>query len=132
MAYKPPMKTAGKSLLLAVAAYGLATVLFALSKNFWLSFFLLAMTGALDNVSVVVRHTILQLMTPESMRGRVSSVNMIFIGSSNEIGAFESGVAARLMGTVASVIFGGGMTLLIVGLTAKLAPKLRAVNLEKL
>ncbi len=132
MAYRPPTREAGRSLLLAVCAYGVVTIFFALSRSFWLSFLLLALTGALDNVSVVVRHTILQLMTPESMRGRVSSVNMIFIGSSNEIGAFESGVAARLMGTVASVIFGGGMTVLIVGLTAKLAPKLRTLDLGKL
>ena len=83
----------------------------------------------LDNVSVIIRHTIVQLYTPDEMRGRVSSINGIFIGSSNELGSFESGVAAKLMGLVPSVIFGGSMTLAVVGVVSKTAPKLRRLNL---
>lgn len=132
LAYKPPGKNAGRDLLLNVAMFGLATILFAFSTNFYLSFFLLALTGAFDNVSVVIRHTILQLSTPDHMRGRVSAVNNIFIGSSNEIGAFESGVAANMMGLVPSVVFGGIMTILVVLATAKLAPKLRKMDISKL
>jgi predicted MFS family arabinose efflux permease len=92
----------------------------------------LFLTGAFDNVSVVIRHSILQLATPDHMRGRVSAVNSIFIGSSNEIGAFESGVAARSMGLKASVVFGGIMTILIVAATAKIAPKLRKLNMKNI
>lgn len=128
--YKPPTKNAGRNLLFAVAAFGMATILFAISTNFYLSLFFLFLTGAFDNVSVVIRHTILQLSTPDEMRGRVSAVNSIFIGSSNEIGAFESGIAARGLGLKASVVFGGIMTILIVAATAKIAPKLRKLNLD--
>ena len=130
--YKPPTQHAGRNLFLAVAAFGIATILFGISTNYYLSLFFLFLTGAFDNVSVVIRHTILQLSTPDEMRGRVSAVNSIFIGSSNEIGAFESGVAASAMGLRASVAFGGIMTLLIVGFTAKIAPKLRKLNLDNL
>ncbi|MFI5150067.1 MAG: MFS transporter [Bacteroidia bacterium] len=130
MAYMPQKKNAGRNLLLSIAGFGIATILFALSQNFYLSVFFLFLTGAFDNVSVVVRHSILQLLTPDTMRGRVSSVNSIFIGSSNEIGAFESGVAARLMGLVPSVIFGGAMTIGIVFLTARIAPSIRKLNLQ--
>lgn len=130
IAYRPPTKNAGRNLLVSVAAFGVATILFALSTNFYLSFFLLFLTGAFDNVSVVIRHTILQLSTPDEMRGRVSAVNNIFIGSSNEIGAFESGVAARAMGLKPSVVFGGIMTILVVVATAKLAPKLKGLNMN--
>lgn len=132
MAYIPLGKNAGRNLLLSVAGFGAATILFALSENFYLSLFLLALTGAFDNVSVVVRHTILQLLTPENMRGRVSSVNSIFIGSSNEIGAFESGLAAKLLGLIPSVIFGGAMTILVVLATFKLAPKLKKLDLKEI
>lgn len=128
--YKPPTKNAGRNLFLSVGAFGVATILFGISTNFYLSLFFLFLTGAFDNVSVVIRHTILQLSTPDSMRGRVSAVNSIFIGSSNEIGAFESGVAASAMGLKASVAFGGIMTILIVAVTAKIAPKLRKLNLD--
>ena len=110
-------------------AFGVFTILFAISKNFYLSLFLLALTGAFDNISVVIRSTILQLQTPENMRGRVASVSSIFVGSSNEIGAFESGAAAKLMGLVPSVIFGGIMTIIVVGFTDKLAPQLRKMKL---
>lgn len=129
LAYHPPAKNAGVKLLFAVAGFGLCMILFALSRNFYLSLFLLALSGMLDNVSVVIRSTIMQLMTPEEMRGRVSAINSIFIGSSNEIGAFESGVAAKFLGLVPSVVFGGCMTLLITAFTAKLAPTLRKLNL---
>ena len=132
LAYFPPKKSAGTTLLWAVALFGVCTIFFAISKNFYLSLFLLALSGAFDNVSVVVRHIILQLSTPDAMRGRVAAVNGMFIGSSNEIGAFESGVAAKLLGLIPSVIFGGCMTIGIVGLVAKIAPKLRKMDLQKM
>ena len=105
-------------------------IMFALSKNYYLSLAILAMSGMFDNVSVIIRQTIIQLYTPDNMRGRVASVNSIFIGSSNEIGSFESGLAAKIMGLIPSVIFGGSMTLLITGITARIAPKLRKMNLK--
>ena len=121
---------AGKILLCAVAGFGVCTILFAMSTNFWFSLLMLAGTGFFDNVSMVIRGTVIQLFTPNEMRGRVSAVNSLFIGSSNELGAFESGVAAKFMGLVPSVIFGGMMTLLVVGVTWFKAPKLR--DLDKL
>lgn len=130
-AYYPPFRNAGRNLLGAVAGFGLCIILFGLSSSFYLSLVVLALSGAFDNISVIIRHTVLQIMTPDHMRGRVSAVNSIFIGSSNELGEFESGVAARLMGLVPSVIFGGGVTILVVGLTARFAPKLKALNLEQ-
>jgi predicted MFS family arabinose efflux permease len=130
LAYHPPKKNAGRTLLWCVVAFGICMIVFALSENFYLSLFILALSGAFDNVSVVVRHIILQLSTPDDMRGRVAAVNGMFIGSSNEIGAFESGVAARLLGLIPSVIFGGCMTLGIVGIVAKTTPKLRKLNLQ--
>jgi len=132
LAYKPPTKNAGKNLFVSVAGFGVATILFGISTNFYLSLFFLFLTGAFDSVSVVLRQTILQLSTPDDMRGRVSAVNSIFIGSSNEIGAFESGFAARTMGLKASVVFGGAMTIFVVLATGKLAPKLRKLNLTSL
>jgi len=132
LAYIPQKKNAGRNLLLAITGFGIATILFALSTNFYLSLFLLALTGAFDNVSVVIRHSILQLMTPDNMRGRVSAVNNIFIGSSNEIGGFESGVTARLMGLAPSVIFGGIMTIFVVLFTAKVSPEIRTMNLKEI
>ena len=104
-------------------------VLFGISTNFYFSLFVLAAGGAFDNVSVVVRSTVLQLMTPDEMRGRVSAINSIFIGSSNEIGEFESGTAAKIMGLVPSIVFGGCMTIGVVAATAKFAPKLRELKL---
>jgi MFS family permease len=132
IAYKPPTQNAGRNLFLSIAAFGAATILFGISENYYLSLFFLFLTGAFDNVSVVIRHSILQLATPDNMRGRVSAVNSIFIGSSNEIGAFESGVAARSLGLKASVVFGGIMTILIVAATAKIAPKLRKLNMKNI
>lgn len=132
LAYHPQKKNAGVTLLWAVAAFGVCMILFALSENFYLSLFILALSGAFDNVSVVIRSIIIQLSTPDEMRGRVAAVNGIFIGSSNEIGAFESGVAAKLLTLIPSVIFGGCMTVLIVALTEKFAPKLRKLNLNSI
>ena len=129
LAYYPPTINAGRNLLVAVTGFGLATIGFAYSESFVLSFAMLFLTGAFDNVSVVIRQTIVQTMTPDNMRGRVSAVNQIFISSSNEIGAFESGLAAKLMGTVPSVIFGGCMTLVVVAGTFLFAPKMRKLKM---
>ena len=129
LTYFPLQRHAGRKLLWAVAGFGVATIMFALSTNFWLSLLLLFLTGVFDSVSVIVRSTLLHTFTPEYMKGRVSAVNNIFIGSSNEIGSFESGAAARLMGVVPSVVFGGAMTLLVVGITAWRADKLRRLDM---
>lgn len=110
----PPTHNAWRNMLLAVAGFGVATVVFALSTNFYLSLFMLALTGAFDSVSVIIRQTILQIFPPDHLRGRVAAVNGIFVSSSNEIGAFESGVMARLFGTVPSVLIGGAFTLIVV------------------
>jgi hypothetical protein len=123
------LRHTGKILLACVAGFGTCILLFALSGNFFLSAFLLMMSGVFDNVSVVIRSSVLQLYTPDEIRGRVTSVNSIFIGSSNELGAFESGVAAKIIGLVPSVIFGGCMTLLVVPLVGWKAPKLRRLSL---
>jgi len=130
MAHRPPMIHAGRYLMIGVAGFGLSIICFALSRNFYLSLFLLLCSGLFDNISVIIRSTAMQLITPDEMRGRVASVNSIFIGSSNEIGSFESGVAAKLMGLVPSVIFGGAMTLLVVAATSRFAPLLRKLNLR--
>lgn len=128
--FNPPVHNSGRILLLCVAAFGLCMIGFAFSTFFWLSAILLILSGLFDNVSVVIRGTILQLYTPEHMRGRVGSVNSIFIGSSNELGAFESGIAAKFMGLVPSVAFGGIMTLIVVATTAKINPVLRKLSLK--
>lgn len=127
----PLHKNAGKKLLLAVFGFGVCMILFGLSTYFWLSVIALFLSGAVDGVSMIIRQTILQLKTPDNMRGRVASVNSMFVGSSNELGAFESGVTAKLMGTVTAVVFGGSMTLLTVGLTAIVSPKFRKLDLQK-
>lgn len=131
LAYRPPLKHAGVNLLTAVTGFGFSIILFAISRNFYFSLAMLALSGMFDNISVIIRSTIIQLYTPDNMRGRVASVNSIFIGSSNEIGSFESGLAARLLGLVPSVIFGGTMTLLIAATTSRFAPKLRKLNLHE-
>lgn len=128
MAHRPPLRRAGRVLLTCVALFGVTMVAFALSRSLVLSLLLLAASGAVDNVSVVLRSTLLQSVTPEHMMGRVSSVNQVFIGSSNELGAFESGLAARLLGLVPSVVFGGCMTLLVVALTTWKVPELRKMD----
>ena len=124
----PLRKKQGKILLMAVAGFGVFTIVFALSKMFWLSFFALLLSGILDGVSVVVRGTILQLKTPDELRGRVMSVNSMFINSSNELGQFESGIAAKIMGIVPSVVFGGIMTIGVVIVTWFKAPSLRKME----
>lgn len=131
MAYHPVMKNAGKYLLFVVTIFGLTIIAFALSKNFYLSITFLILGGMADNVSVIIRSTILQIMTPDEMRGRVAAVNSIFVGSSNEVGSFESGLAAKIMGLVPSVIFGGSTTVLITGIMAFFVPKLRNLDLKE-
>jgi MFS family permease len=124
----PLQKNQGKLLLIAVAGFGLSIILFGASQWFWLSFVALFASGLLDGISIVIRGTILQLKTPDHLRGRVMSVNSMFINSSNELGQFESGVAAKLIGTVPSVIFGGCMTMLVVAITWFKAPELRKLE----
>jgi hypothetical protein len=118
----------GKILLLSVAGFGACIIVFALSRFYWLSFLALLVSGLLDGISVVIRGTILQLKTPDHLRGRVMSVNSMFISSSNELGQFESGLMAKLIGTVPSVIFGGIMTIGIVATTWFKAPSLRRMR----
>lgn len=128
-AHYPFFKRAGRNLLITVFCFGLAMIAFSLSKSFYLSLIILFVSGMFDNVSVVIRNTIIQLHTPDEMRGRVASVNGIFVGSSNEVGAFESGVAAKFMGLVPSVVFGGTMALVVVAAVRKFAPRLRRLEL---
>jgi hypothetical protein len=128
IAHRPPLKRAGVALLASVAGFGVCMLGFALSRELWLSWALLFASGVFDNVSVVVRSTLLQIRTPPELLGRVSAVNQIFIGSSNEIGAFESGLAARLLGVVPSVLLGGAMTLAVVAAAAWRAPALRKLR----
>jgi MFS family permease len=133
LAVRPPIQRGGRTILLTVAAFGVATIVFGLSRSFAVSSFALFALGAADNISVVIRQTVLQLMTPDSMRGRVTAVSVIFIGSSNELGEFESGVAAKLLGLVPSVVFGGVMSLLSVPAVAAWFPELlRLGSLEHL
>ena len=124
-------KNTGKKLLLAVFGFGICIIVFGLSQNFWISVIALFLSGVTDGFSVVIRSTILQIYTPDDMRGRVSSVNSIFVGSSNELGAFESGLTSKLFGVVNAVVFGGIMTLLVVGTTAVASPKFRDLQIEK-
>jgi MFS family permease len=128
--YRPPVKHAGRNFFLSVAGFGVTMIVFALSRSIYLSIAALFFSGVFDGVSVVIRRAILRLMSPDHLRGRIASVSMIFIGSSNELGAFESGVAASLLGTVPSVWVGGVVTLLIVAGAAILAPKLRHLSLD--
>ncbi len=128
MIYMPPMQRAGRSLLITVAGFGVATIIFGLSQNFWLSFAMLFFTGAFDNVSMIIRQTLQQLLTPDHMRGRVSAVSSVFVGASNELGGFESGLVAQYFGPVVSVVSGGIGTLIVVGVTALISPRLRALG----
>jgi MFS family permease len=128
MAHRPPLQRAGRTLLFSVALFGISMIAFGLSRSFLLSTGLLALSGMADTVSVVVRSTLLQVLTPDHLLGRVAAVNAIFIGSSNEIGAFESGTAAKLMGTVPSVVLGGLATLCVVAITAIRVPGLRRLR----
>jgi MFS family permease len=128
LAHRPPLRRAGPTLMLSVAGFGVATIVFGISGSPWLSFAALAISGALDNISIVVRGTLVQLMTPEVMRGRVSAVTTIFIVCSNELGAFESGIAAEWLGTVPSVVIGGIGTLVVVGVVSQMFPELRKLG----
>ena len=130
-AYIPISKNAGLKLLTAIFGFGVCIIVFGLSSIFWISIVALFFSGVTDGVSMVIRQTILQLKTPDHMRGRVSSVNSMFVGSSNELGAFESGVTAKLMGTVTAVVFGGTMTLITVITTGIVSPTFRKLDLEK-
>jgi MFS family permease len=125
LAHRPPLQKAGRAMLLAVAGFGLATIGFGFSRWFWLSFLMLFICGSLDNISVVVRHTLVQLLTPDEKRGRVSAVNSLFIGTSNELGGFESGLVAHLLGPVFSVVSGGIGTILVVAAVAAVWPQIR-------
>jgi MFS family permease len=128
-AHLPPFKRAGSAMLLAVITFGIATIAFGLSRSYYLSLAMLFVIGAADNVSVIVRHSLVQLLTPDSMRGRVSAVNQVFIGSSNEIGGFESGMTAKLFGSpVTSVVVGGAAVLAVVGVIAARFPEVRRLG----
>ncbi|KAA9325396.1 MFS transporter [Adhaeribacter soli] len=129
LAHRPINVNAGKKMLLCVAGFGVCIILFGISRNFWFSLAMLALSGMFDSISVIIRSTLIHTFTPEYMKGRVSAVNNIFVGSSNEIGSFESGAVARLMGVVPSVVFGGCMTILVVGITALKAKKLRNLQM---
>jgi MFS family permease len=128
IAYFPPMRQAGKALLWCVAGFGIATIIFGLSKAFWLSLLMLFLAGGFDSVSVIIRGSIVQLVTPDEMRGRVSAVNNIFIGTSNELGALESGLTAALFGPVVSVVGGGIGTILAVLGAAWTWPEIRKIG----
>jgi MFS family permease len=130
LAHMPPFKRAGRALLLAVSLFGLATCVFGLSHLFWLSLAMLVLLGAMDNISVVIRSTLVLTRTPEEMRGRVSSVNTLFINMSNQLGGFESGIVAQFFGPVVAVSTGGIGTILVVILVAALWPEMR--NLGRL
>jgi MFS family permease len=133
LALRPPIQHGGRTILLTVITFGLATIVFGISTSLALSLAALFILGAADNISVVIRQTVLQLMTPDSMRGRVTAVSVIFIGSSNELGEFESGIAASWMGLVPSVVFGGAMSIVAVGVVAVVWPELlRLGSLEHL
>ena len=129
--YIPINKNTGKKMLISVFIFGLSIIAFGLSSIFWMSLLALFVSGAADGISMVIRQTILQLKTPDDMRGRVSSVNSMFVGSSNELGAFESGLAAKLVGPVAAVVFGGTMTILTVTSTAIVSPTIRNLDLTE-
>jgi MFS family permease len=130
-AYVPLNKNAGMKLLTAIFLFGVCIIIFGLSTVFWISLLALFFSGVVDGISMVIRQTILQLKTPDHMRGRVASVNSIFVGSSNELGAFESGLSAKLLGTVTAVVFGGSMTVIIVLFTGFISPEFRKLDLQK-
>ena len=127
-----PMNKPWRNLLIAVTGFGTSIICYGLSKNFYLTLLFLFMEGAFDSISVIIRSTIMQLLTPDEMRGRVSAVNSMFIGSSNEIGAFESGLTAKLMRTVPAVVFGGSMTILVAGITYLKTKGLMKLTLQEI
>jgi len=128
LAHMPPLQRAGKTLLWAVAGFGVATVIFGLSRSFWLSVLMLTVSGAFDNISVIIRHTLVQIRTPDHLRGRVSAVNSVFLGASNELGGFESGLVSALFGPVLAVVGGGIGTIAVVLTIALLSPKMRRLG----
>jgi MFS family permease len=128
MAYLPPMRRSGLFLLLSVAGFGLVTIAFGLSRSFWLSMALLLLGGALDCISVVIRHTLVQIRTPEHLRGRVAAINSIFINTSNELGGFESGFTAALFGPVLSVVAGGVATIVVVAAVSVISKEIRTLG----
>ncbi len=128
IAYLPPMRHAGRALLWCVSGFGAATIIFGASRWFWLSLLMLFLTGVFDSVSVIIRQTLVQLLTPDDMRGRISAVNNIFVGTSNEFGAVESGLTAAVFGPVASVIDGGIGTILVVLVVALKWPETRKIG----
>ncbi len=130
-AHFPLTKNAGMKLLTAIFGFGICIIVFGLSSWFWISVVALFLSGVTDGISMIIRQTILQLKTPDHMRGRVASVNSMFVGSSNELGAFESGLTAKLMGTVRAVVFGGSMTIFTVIMTGMFLPKFRKLDLRK-
>ncbi|AWW49292.1 MFS transporter [Polynucleobacter paneuropaeus] len=132
LASRPLMIDSGKYLLMAVAGFGLAIIAFGLSSSLWVCAFFLFISGCCDSVSVVIRGSIIQLTTPDHMRGRIGAINGIFIGSSNELGALESGIAASLMGLVPSIVFGGIATIVVVLITSQMAPHLRKLHIRDL
>jgi len=128
IAHRPPMKHAGRNLLLSVIGFGFATIIFGLSKNFWLSFVMLVLIGGLDNISVLVRHTLAQTLTPDHLRGRVSAVTNIFIYCSDQLGSFESGILAARLGAVASTVIGGVGAIIVTTASAFIWPQLRELK----
>lgn len=130
-AYIPISKNAGMKLLVAIFGFGVCIIVFGLSNIFWISAIALFFSGMTDGVSMVIRQTIFQIKTPDHMRGRVSSVNSMFVGSSNELGAFESGVTAKFFGAVTAVVFGGTMTLITVVATGLASPSFRKLDLTE-
>jgi hypothetical protein len=125
LAHRPPLERSGRTLLWSVAGFGAVTIVFGLSRAYWLSIVMLFCLGMLDMVSVVIRHTLVQLLTPDEMRGRVSAINSLFIGTSNELGAFESGAVAAVFSPTVSVVSGGLGTLIVVVIVAAVCPQIR-------
>jgi MFS family permease len=128
LVYLPPIRKAGLALLWSVVGFGVVTIIFGLSRWVWLSLLMLAFSGALDSISVVIRHTLVQIKTPDHLRGRVAAINSVFISASNELGGFESGAVAALFGPVFSVVSGGIGTILVVVVTAMIWPEIRKLG----
>jgi MFS family permease len=128
LAYLPPLRKAGPALLWSVVGFGVVTIIFGLSRSFWLSMLMLTLGGALDSISVVIRHTLVQIRTPDHLRGRVAAINSVFISASNELGGFESGLTAALFGPVISVVGGGIGTIVVVIATAMIWPGIRKLG----
>lgn len=128
LAYLPPLRKAGPALLWSVVGFGVVTIIFGLSRSFWLSMLMLILGGALDSISVVIRHTLVQIRTPDHLRGRVAAINSVFISASNELGGFESGLTAALFGPIISVVGGGIGTIVVVIATAMIWPEIRKLG----